>query len=88
MAAHHRRRRRDGGDSAANLVALHTACHQWVHANPVEATERGLIISAFTAQPPGECPVLIGDRWWTLTDAWTREPWGEESPVPAEESRS
>lgn len=46
VAEHHHRklRSRGGGDTAANLVAICTRCHVWVHANPVKATETGWMV--------------------------------------------
>lgn len=41
---HHRQRRRVGGDALANLVLLHSRCHQDVHSHPLLAQERGFIV--------------------------------------------
>jgi hypothetical protein len=44
---HHRRLRSQGGkDTAENLVFICAAAHDWVHKNPAEAHERGLILWA------------------------------------------
>ena len=37
------RRSQGGGHDPSNLLALCTACHQWVHANPAKAIELGLL---------------------------------------------
>ena len=44
-AVHHLLRRSQGGKhNAENLMALCTACHNWVHANPLAAVEKGLLL--------------------------------------------
>lgn len=46
-AVHHRLRRSQGGKhEPENLLALCTACHNWVHANPLAACEKGLLLKA------------------------------------------
>lgn len=67
-ARHHRQRRRDGGDRLANLVLLHTACHRWVHANPVLARGNGFIVPVGT--DPASAPLYRGYHagWWLLAD--------------------
>lgn len=41
---HHLLRRSQGGsDAASNLVILCRSCHDWVHAHPSLAIERGLL---------------------------------------------
>ena len=43
-AVHHvLRRSQGGGHDPSNLLALCTACHQYVHANPAEAVSKGLL---------------------------------------------
>jgi hypothetical protein len=44
---HHRQRRREGGHAVSNLVWLCRTCHEWAHADPVEATAKGFIISVY-----------------------------------------
>jgi hypothetical protein len=42
---HHRKlRSRGGGDSAANLVAICRRCHNWIHANPRQASVDGWMV--------------------------------------------
>lgn len=65
-ARHHRQRRRDGGDTLGNLVFLHTACHRWVHANPAESRELGLIVP-FADDPLGY-PMRVPGQGWVLLD--------------------
>lgn len=51
-ALHHRKTRaRGGNDHPYNLVALCGDCHLWVHMNPAESTEAGLLISASAPDP-------------------------------------
>lgn len=43
-AVHHILRRSQGGQhDPGNLLVLCTACHSWVHANPLAAVEKGLL---------------------------------------------
>lgn len=72
MERHHRIRRRDGGDRLSNLVALHTACHQYVHAHPDEARDRGFIVSALSDVDPQDVGVTIAGRTWWLDDLGNR----------------
>jgi hypothetical protein len=71
MVRHHRMRKQDGGDRLCNLVALHDACHKYVHEHPLEAKDRGFIV------PPGgdlptviltRVPIVVGSRSYWLTD--------------------
>lgn len=73
MERHHRQRREVGGDRLANLVALHPACHQWVHAHPEEARANGWIVSAHDPDPAA-VPVRIGGWLWVLRDDGTKHP--------------
>ena len=44
-AVHHILRRSQGGKhEPENLLALCTACHNWVHANPQAAVDKGLLL--------------------------------------------
>ncbi|WP_345264656.1 HNH endonuclease signature motif containing protein [Nocardioides nanhaiensis] len=75
---HHRKLRSRGGeDSFANLVALCSTCHGWAHANPAEATDRGLIVPSWA--DPGTVPVWRHARAWWLPHGplWQRD----ESPT-------
>jgi hypothetical protein len=73
LERHHRQKRITGGDRLANIVALHTACHAWVHAHPAEARESGLIVSSYAADP-SEVPVMIGGTLWLLDDEGGKTP--------------
>jgi 5-methylcytosine-specific restriction endonuclease McrA len=43
-AVHHvLRRSQGGGHEPENLLHLCNSCHQWVHANPAKAVEKGLL---------------------------------------------
>lgn len=49
---HHRRLRAQGGsDDPSNLVACCNADHRWIHANPRQAAELGLIEFTSAAEP-------------------------------------
>lgn len=65
-ARHHRMRRREGGDRLANVILLHTACHQEVHAHPYDSRQGGLIVSVHDdlLQAPAE----HARRGWRLLD--------------------
>ena len=53
---HHRQLRSRGGKhTIENLVALKHEHHMWVHQHPAEATERGLMVSAYA--DPATIPV-------------------------------
>lgn len=42
---HHRKMRSQGGpDTAANLLLVCLGCHDYIHANPVEAYENGWLV--------------------------------------------
>ena len=57
---HHRRLRSQGGkDSYSNLIAIHPACHQRVHASPAAAYEAGWMVPSW-AQPE-EWPLRLPD---------------------------
>ncbi|WP_394367348.1 HNH endonuclease [Changpingibacter yushuensis] len=58
--AHHRQLRSRGGEhTAANLVALHRACHEHIHQHPGEATSRGFMVHSW--ETPEQVPVLLSD---------------------------
>lgn len=72
--AHHRLRRAHGrDDSLAVLVALHRACHRWVHDNVADARARGLLIRS--TDDPATSPVRRGNgRWYLPGTTWTPVP--------------
>lgn len=44
-SVHHRKLRSQGGKhKITNLLILCRACHNWAHANPAKARERGIIV--------------------------------------------
>ena len=44
--AHHKQRRSQGGrDDTVNLLDVCSPCHRWIHDNPTEARQRGLLVS-------------------------------------------
>jgi 5-methylcytosine-specific restriction endonuclease McrA len=46
LIVHHKLLRSQGGkDRLEDCAALHPLCHLYVHSNPYEAAERGLIVS-------------------------------------------
>lgn len=48
---HHRKLRKHGGpDCPSNLLALHSACHSWVHMHPKAAYEKGYLVPSW-AEP-------------------------------------
>ncbi len=51
---HHRQLRRGGDERPVNKIMLPDVIHQWVHDNPKEAMEAGLIVSQY------EDPANIG----------------------------
>lgn len=54
---HHRQLRSRGGkNTVPNLVCICHACHDWIHRNPAESTELGLIVSAYA--DPAEVEVV------------------------------
>ena len=64
---HHRKlRSRGGADSAANLVDICHHCHDWIHAHPKDATERGWMVPSWA--DPVEVPVYRYRRWVLLDD--------------------
>lgn len=75
LERHHRQRREQGGDRLANIVALHTRCHAYVHAHPEEAKAAGLIVSSHHPDPaevPIRLPGLSGTALWVLRDDGTK----------------
>jgi len=40
---HVKRRSQGGGHEVENLLAVCFGCHEWIHANPAEAFEKGLL---------------------------------------------
>ncbi len=53
---HHRQLRSQGGkNELANLLALDRAHHRWVHDNPAESYERGLLVKSW--QDPREVEI-------------------------------
>lgn len=69
---HHRIRRRDGGDRFANILMLHSQCHQWVTEHPESARNQGWILPAETRNPAA-CPVwhAPSGHWVLLNDDGT-----------------
>ena len=56
--AHHRKLRSQGGeDSPENLVRLCFLCHDWVHSNPAEAYEAGLLVKSW--DDPATAPMQL-----------------------------
>lgn len=50
---HHRKMRSRGGtDNPVNLVACCLACHNHVHANPRDASERGFLLHSWEDETP------------------------------------
>lgn len=76
---HHRRPRSHawaGLHLASNLILLcgsgTTGCHGWVHANPAQAYEEGLLVHSW--QYPHDQPIRTRGRGWVLLDnegSWT-----------------
>lgn len=55
---HHRKRRSQGGDdSPANVIEIPDALHDWIHANPSEATALGLLVPSYG--DPAEVTITI-----------------------------
>lgn len=48
---HIKPRGRGGSNDLANLADLCSDCHHWVHANPAEANERGLLLHSWEGPP-------------------------------------
>lgn len=75
LERHHRQRREVGGDRLSNLIALHSRCHQHVHAHPEEARSNGWIVSS-SAPDPAEVSVILpgltGTARWYLRDDGTK----------------
>jgi hypothetical protein len=64
---HHRQRRREGGHAVSILVWLCRTCHEWAHANPVEATAKGFIISVFVSDTT-KVPIKTFAGWALFDD--------------------
>lgn len=79
LERHHRQRREVGGDRLSNLIALHSACHIWIHAHPDEARAQGWIVSSNGpiggAPNPELVPVRLPDGYlWLLADDGSKQP--------------
>lgn len=64
----HRRRRgvKDGDQhSPVNLLLFCRTCHVWLHANPIEAMQKGWAVSSYVRHP-GDIRVLRWDGAWVL----------------------
>lgn len=56
---HHRQRRSQGGrNTEANIVALCTGHHDWIHAHPFVSKRLGWLVSA--GQNPSKVPIPTG----------------------------
>ena len=67
MDPHHRKQRSVGGkDTLSNLVGLHRLCHDKVHHDTRESTDKGYLV--FSWDNPGEVPVRLFDGWFRLDD--------------------
>lgn len=65
--AHHRlSRARGGGDGAANLLAVHAACHSVIHLEPENSTRQGWMLPS-GSDPEAESLSFRGDAA-TLSD--------------------
>ena len=68
---HHRKPRRMGGGrdprlgEPANGLFLHTACHDRIESNRVEALRNGWLL--YAVQHPEDVPVLMWNGWFLLT---------------------
>jgi len=67
---HHRKLRSRGGrDTAWNCIWLCKICHEWVHANPAEATTLGLLVPSW--EDPAGWPVQRRTGWFQPSpDGW------------------
>jgi len=82
LERHHRQRREVGGDRLSNLLALHSACHQYITEHPEEALANGWIVSTHgpsgVAPDPAGAPVrlpgLTGTALWLLDDEGGKRP--------------
>lgn len=75
---HHRKLRSRGGqDSAANLAALCSQCHNRCHGHVAWATEQGFIVSAY--DDPATVPMAVRCESWRLLtiDGGYAEPTGD-----------
>jgi hypothetical protein len=71
---HHRRSRRVRDahvHCVCNGLALCATCHSYVHANPAESAERGLIVSSYIEEP-STIPVKTYRGWMLHTCGGTR----------------
>ena len=70
---HHRKLRSRGGvDSTSCLVDICHHCHDWIHAHPKDATERGWMVNSWA--DPRDIPVYRYGRWVLLDDAGGTRP--------------
>jgi len=59
---HHRKRRSQGGDdSPANVINIPDVLHEWIHRNPEEAYELGLLVKSW--QEPSEVEITIPEQF-------------------------
>lgn len=86
--AHHRwLRSQQGPDLASNLAALCRDCHNWAHANPVQARIGGWMLIA--GDKPAEVPVTLASGLRArLRDDGSYEYVGGISPAVTDELRA
>jgi len=94
---HHRRGRSvvdEHTHCPCNGVLLCRACHRWVHANPMDAMDDGLIVRR-NVETPYEQPMRGFDGWWSLTCTGAMSPMAEgfdpvlpSVPLPASDLAS
>ena len=57
---HHRKLRKHGGpDTYPNLIAIHDACHTWVHHHPETSYDMGYLVHSWA--DPAEVTVTMRD---------------------------
>jgi hypothetical protein len=67
---HHRMKRSIGGHSPENVVHLCRVCHDWAHANGVQARATGWIVPSQRRITRGDItniPIRLRDTWALLT---------------------